>query len=96
MSYLVLGTRLKDMTSGFEAFTRETMEQMNLDRILSRGHMYQTEMRYYCRNKKTVEVPIHYIGGESSLKSSSVTEALRLLFELKKNEPTFWKGNKDE
>ena len=79
------------MTSGFEAFQREVMEQMDLDSILSMGHMYQTEMRYYCRNKKTVEVPSHYEGGESSLKGSSVTEALRLLFQLKKNEVNFWK-----
>jgi hypothetical protein len=48
--------------------------------------MYQTEMRYYCRNKHTLEVPIHYVGTASSLKTSSVTEALRLLFRLKKNE----------
>ena len=91
LSNLVLGTRLKDMTSGFEAFTREVMEQMNLDQMLSRGHIYQTEMRYYCRNKKTVEVPIRYVGGESSLKGSSVTEALKLLFRFKKNEPNFWR-----
>ena len=93
LSNFVLGTRLKDMTSGFEAFQREIMEQMNLERILSKGHMYQTEMRFYCRKLKTVEVPIHYIGGESSLKGSSVTEALRLLFQLKENELTFWKGS---
>lgn len=91
LSNLVLGTKLKDMTSGYEAFTREIMEQMNLDKILSRGHMYQTEMRYYCRNLHTVEVPIHYVGGTSSLKASSVTEALKLLFQLKKNEVNFWK-----
>lgn len=91
LSNFVLGTRLRDMTSGFEAFTKEVMEEMDLDAILSRGHMYQTEMRYYCRNKKTVEVPIHYVGGESSLKGSSVTEALRLLFQLKENEIFFWK-----
>jgi len=95
LSNFVLGTRLKDMTSGFEAFQREVMEQMNLDRIMSKGHMYQTEMRYYCRKFKTIEVPIHYIGGESSLSGSSVTEALRLLFQLKENEHTFWKENKD-
>lgn len=94
LSNFVLGTHLRDMTSGFEAFTREVMEEMNLDAILSRGHMYQTEMRYYCRNKKTVEVPIHYVGGESSLKGSSVTEALRLLFRLKENEVHFWKCEK--
>lgn len=91
LSNFVLGTKLKDMTSGFEAFRREILEQMNLDRILSKGHMYQTEMRFYCRHLKTIEVPIHYIGGESSLKGSSVTEALRLLFQLKENESSFWK-----
>lgn len=94
LSNFVLGTHLRDMTSGFEAFTAEVMNEMNLDAILSKGHMYQTEMRYYCRNKKTVEVPIHYVGGESSLKGSSVTEALRLLFLLKENEAHFWKGEK--
>ncbi len=91
LSNFVLGTRLKDMTSGFEAFTRETMEKMNLDAVLSRGHMYQTEMRFYCRKCKTLEVPIHYVGGDSSLKGSSVIEALRLLFQLKENEVNFWK-----
>ena len=95
LSNFVLGTKLKDMTSGFEAFQREVMEQMNLDQVLSKGHMYQTEMRFYCRKCKTVEVPIHYVGGESSLKGSSVTEALRLLFQLKENEVAFWKGNKN-
>lgn len=86
LSNLVLGTKLKDMTSGFEGFQREVLENMNLDAFLSLGHMYQTEMRFYCRNKKTIEVPIHYVGSQSSIKLKSVTEALRLLFQLKKNE----------
>ena len=73
LSNAVLGTKLKDMTSGFDAF-------------LSTGHMYQTEMRYYCRNYTTVEVPIHYTGSTSSLKMKSVTEALKILFMLKENE----------
>ena len=86
LSNLVLGTGLKDMTSGFEAFRREVLENMDLEAFLSTGHMYQTEMRFYCRNLRTIEVPIHYVGTASSLKGSSVTEALRLLFQLKKNE----------
>lgn len=86
LSNLVLGTKLKDMTSGFEAFRAEILAGMKLDNFLSTGHMYQTEMRYYCRNYKTVEVPIHYIGGSSSLKWKSVKEALSILFKLKKNE----------
>lgn len=91
LSNLVLGTRLQDMTSGFEGFQREVLEGMNLDAFLSTGHMYQTEMRFYCRKKNTLEVPIHYVGTASSLKSSSVTEALKLLFQLKKNEEQIWK-----
>ena len=86
LANLVLGTKLKDMTSGFECFQRRVLEAMDLSAFLSTGHMYQTEMRFYCRNLRTVEVPIHYVGTASSLKSSSVTEALRLLFQLKKNE----------
>ena len=86
LANLVLGTKLKDMTSGFEGFQRGILEDMDLDAFLSKGHMYQTEMRYYCRNKHTLEVPIHYVGTASSLKTSSVTEALRLLFRLIKNE----------
>ncbi|MBD5463484.1 MAG: glycosyltransferase [Lachnospiraceae bacterium] len=92
LANLVLGTKLKDMTSGFEGFQREVLENMNLDAFLSMGHMYQTEMRFYCRKLRTIEVPIHYVGSASSLKSSSVTEALRLLFQLKRNEPNLFGG----
>ena len=91
LANVVLGTRLKDMTSGFEGFQAHVLNRMNLDRFLSTGHMYQTEMRYYCRNLNCIEVPIHYIGGESSLKFSSVTEALGILFKLKKHEHLIWK-----
>ena len=91
LSNLVLGTKLKDMTSGFEAFQREVLEQFNFDNFLSTGHMYQTEMRFYCRNRKAIEVPIHYKAGKSSLKMKSVTEALSILFKLKKNEAKVYK-----
>lgn len=93
LSNWVLGTGLKDMTSGFEGFQRQVLEDFYLDRFLSTGHMYQTEMRFYCRDLKTVEVPIHYVGTASSLKGSSVVEALRLLFQLKKNEGLVRKEN---
>jgi glycosyltransferase involved in cell wall biosynthesis len=86
LSNLVLGTRYKDMTSGFEAFQRHVLESLNLKKFLSTGHMYQTEMRYYCRNFKTIEVPINYIGSSSSLKFKAVREALSILFKLKKHE----------
>ncbi len=86
LSNWVLGTNLKDMTSGFEGFQREILEQFDFTKFLSHGHMYQTEMRFYCRNIKCLEVPIHYTGGNTSLKWKSVVEALSVLFKLKKNE----------
>lgn len=86
LANLVLGTKLRDMTSGFEAFQAPVLAGMQLGNFLSLGHMYQTEMRFYCRKLNTVEVPIHYIGSSSSLKMSSVTEALDILFKLKKHE----------
>lgn len=86
LANVVLGTKLKDMTSGFEGFQAEVLKNLKLDKFLSLGHMYQTEMRFYCRKLNTVEVPIHYIGGSSSLKFKSVTEALKILFMLKKHE----------
>ena len=42
LSNIVLGTKLKDMTSGFEAFQAGILSNMNLDAFLSTGHMYQT------------------------------------------------------
>lgn len=93
LANMVLNTKFKDMTSGFEAFQRHVLEEMDLDAFLSTGHMYQTEMRYYCRNRKAIEVPIHYIAGDSVLKAKSVTEALRILFQLKKHEPSVQKAH---
>lgn len=86
LSNVVLGTRLKDMTSGYEAFRADVLKQLDLDKFLSTGHMYQTEMRYYCRNEKAVEVPIVYVGSDTVLKFKSVTEALDILFRLKQYE----------
>ena len=86
LANFVLGTRLKDMTSGYEAFQAHVLKNLRLDNFLSSGHMYQTEMRFYCRRCRCIEVPIHYTGGSSSLRWKSVAEALKILFMLKENE----------
>ncbi len=98
LSNMVLGTRLKDMTSGYEAFRADVLKQLDLDKFLSTGHMYQTEMRYYCRNEKAVEVPIVYVGSDTALKFKSVTEALDILFRLRQYEKLVRKdkGEQDE
>jgi dolichol-phosphate mannosyltransferase len=82
LSNLLLGTSLADMTSGFELFSRQTL-QMVLDRgIQSRAHFFQTEIKVYCRNLRLVEVPIHYRAPSPRLGSSAVKEAFRQLWRL--------------
>jgi len=39
LSNIVLGTKLKDMTSGYEAFQRQVLEKFDFDQFLSTGHM---------------------------------------------------------
>lgn len=91
LANIVLGTKLKDMTSGFEAFQAEVLQNLNLENFLSTGHMYQTEMRFYCRKEKAIEVPIHYVGSESGFKAATVVEALKILFKLKSHEKSVHK-----
>ncbi len=86
LSNMVLGTRLSDMTSGFEAFKKEVLLRFDLEKFISKGHIYQTEMRYYCRNTKYAVVPIKYVGSSSGLKMKSVVDALKILFKIKNNE----------
>lgn len=85
LANLVLRTNLKDMTSGFEAYQANVLQQFDFSKFLSKGHMYNTEMRYYCRNFKYIEIPIHYVGSSSALKIRTVIRAFRILFKLKAN-----------
>ncbi len=86
LANLFLGTKLKDMTSGYEAFRADVLRKFDFSHFLSKGHMYQTEMRFYCRKYRSKEVPITYIGGDSVLKPKTVFRAFKILFMLRKNE----------
>lgn len=82
LTNVMMGTRLKDMTSGFEMFSRSAL-QMVLERgIRSRAHFFQTEIKIYCRNLNITEVPIHYEAASPRLHGSAVKEALAQLWYL--------------
>jgi dolichol-phosphate mannosyltransferase len=82
LANLLLGTSLTDMTSGFEGFQRSALERLDFMRFYSRGHFYQTEMKFRCRNFRVIEVPITYRSSTSSFRMKSLTEALRILLVL--------------
>ncbi|MCC8022086.1 MAG: hypothetical protein LIO63_08980, partial [Akkermansia sp.] len=57
---LLLSCPMKDVTSGYEAFSREVMEKILTFPLRSKAHFYQTELRYLCRRRNWIELPIHY------------------------------------
>ena len=79
---LLLGTKLSDMTSGFELFFRPVLQQV-LDRgIRSRGPFFQTEIKTYCRGLRWVEVPIQYRAASHNISNASLKDALSNLWRL--------------
>ena len=79
LSNLLLGTKMFDMTSGFQAFHREVVGQVINYPFLSKAHFYQTEMRYLLRKKRYAEIPIHYTAPSKSVSQKAIKNALGTL-----------------
>ncbi len=79
---LLLGTKLTDMTSGFELFTRETLEMVLAKGISSTGPFFQTEIKVHCRRLRVAEIPIRYNAGSHSVGRTAIKESLVNLLAL--------------
>jgi dolichol-phosphate mannosyltransferase len=82
LANLLLGTRLRDMTSGFECFSRAALLHVLSCGVVSRTHFFQTEIKYLLRHHKWVEVPISYQNPSPGLKAKTLGEACRNLGRL--------------
>ena len=82
LANLLLGTRLKDMTSGFELFTRSALQEVLRKGINSRGHFFQTEIKAHCHGLRVAEVPIHYRAASDSVNNDVLKDAFRNLWRL--------------
>jgi len=82
LANLLLGTKLKDMTSGFEMFTRQAMEMILQRGIHSCGHFFQTEIKAYCRRLNIAIVPIYYRAPTSRVGDKVLKDALSNLMRL--------------
>ncbi len=78
----LLGTKLKDMTSGFELFTRDALERAMRRGIHSRGHFFQTEIKAHCHGLRVAEVPIHYRAASDSVNNNVLKDAFANLWRL--------------
>jgi dolichol-phosphate mannosyltransferase len=83
LANLVLGTRMCDMTSGFECFSRTALQAVLVRGVRSRAHFFQTEIKHLMHSRKWKEVPIHYRNPSKSVGRRSIAEALRNLWLLR-------------
>jgi dolichol-phosphate mannosyltransferase len=80
LSKLLLGTRLYDMTSGYQGFHRDVVAAFVDYPFRSTAHFYQTELRFLLRQRRTFEVPIHYQAPSPRVSSRAIRNACTTLW----------------
>ncbi len=89
---LILKMPIKDVTGGFRAWKRETLEGIPLERVKSQGYAFQIEMAYitHLKGYSISEVPIYFADrsrGDSKMSLIIQIEAARrvwlILFEYR-------------
>jgi dolichol-phosphate mannosyltransferase len=83
-----LGLKIKDCTSGFRAFKKETIEKFNLDEFISINPEIVEEILYACKLSKANirEVPIIYYeraGGVSKLNLKKIVYVNIAIFKIR-------------
>ena len=84
----ILGTPVRDLTSGFKCFSRRVLEHLDLQTVHSNGYAFQVEMNYRCylHGFRVAEVPIVFVDrrvGKSKMGSHIVTEAMLVVLRLR-------------
>lgn len=80
LSNLLLGTKMYDMTSGYQGFHADIVEKFVEYSLLSKAHFYQTELRYLLRKSRYAEIPIHYRAPSPSVSKKAIYNSLSVLF----------------
>ncbi|WP_030608588.1 polyprenol monophosphomannose synthase [Streptomyces sclerotialus] len=80
-SRLLLDVPIRDVTGGFRAFRRETLQGLGLDEVASQGYCFQVDLarRAVEAGYHVVEVPITFVErerGDSKMSRDIVVEAL--------------------
>ncbi|MCS0638115.1 polyprenol monophosphomannose synthase [Streptomyces sp. LP05-1] len=80
-SRLLLGVPIRDVTGGYRAFRRTTLEGIGLDRVASQGYCFQVDLawRTVRAGFRVAEVPITFVErehGDSKMSRAIVAEAL--------------------
>jgi len=84
LTNFLLGTKLTDMTSGFELFSRDALNKILDKGIRSQGPFFQTEIRTHGHAFSIAEVPIHYKAPSHNVGSKAVSDAFSNLWDILK------------
>jgi dolichol-phosphate mannosyltransferase len=79
LARVLLGAKLADMTSGFQAFRRPVLLKVVGYPLRSRAHFYQTELRHLLRRQKLIEVPIHYRAPSPRVSKGAIRNSVAVL-----------------
>jgi dolichol-phosphate mannosyltransferase len=84
----ILGLDVRDLTSGFKAFTRDALERIDLDGVKSNGYSFQIELTYRAvlRGLRVAEVPILFVdrrAGASKMSRKIFAEAVVMVWKLR-------------
>jgi dolichol-phosphate mannosyltransferase len=80
LANMLLGTKLHDMTSGYQGFHRDIVAKIINHQFKSKAHFYQTELRYLLRKRLIFEVPIHYQAPSPRVSENAIKNAYQTLF----------------
>lgn len=79
LSNTLLGTKMYDMTSGYQGFHADVVKKFVEYGVLSKAHFYQTELRYLLRKSRYAEIPIHYRAPSPSVSKKAIHNSFSLL-----------------
>jgi dolichol-phosphate mannosyltransferase len=87
-SRTILGLPVKDLTSGYKAFTRRALEAIALQEVRSNGYSFQIEMTYRAvlHGMRVKEVPIVFVdrtAGRSKMSRRIFVEAIGMVWKLR-------------
>jgi dolichol-phosphate mannosyltransferase len=87
-SRTILGLPIRDLTSGYKAYTRRALQAIALEEIDSNGYSFQIEMTYRAlrRGMTVKEVPIVFVDrtqGKSKMSRKVFLEAVGMVWRLR-------------
>jgi dolichol-phosphate mannosyltransferase len=87
-SRAILGLGVRDLTSGYKAYTRRALEAIDMPSIHSNGYSFQIEMTYRAlrRGMSVKEIPIVFVDrelGKSKMSRKIFLEAVAMVWKLR-------------